>query len=116
MKLIRACLTTNLLNFKGRASRKEYWLLVLAFYVLILLIASFHEAFLGTRIALSILFLLTFTALISTTVRRLHDINKSGWLFFLRFIPFIGEIIFLILMCKKGTQGPNKYGFPSTIQ
>jgi uncharacterized membrane protein YhaH (DUF805 family) len=46
----------------------------------------------------------------SLTVRRLHDINLSGYFYLTQFIPFIGMAIFLILMLIKGTDGPNRYG------
>ena len=44
------------------------------------------------------------------TVRRLHDVGKSGWFIFIVFIPFIGAIWLLVLNCKNGEVGENKYG------
>ena len=39
---------------------------------------------------------------IAFVVRRLHDINKSGWYFFISFVPLIGFIWLFVLLCKKG--------------
>ena len=44
-------------------------------------------------------------------VRRLHDLNESGWYVLLTFAPF-GQLLILWLMFKKGTSGINKYGEP----
>ena len=54
--------------------------------------------------------LIVLPPLISVTVRRLHDIDKSGWFMLLGLIPPIGFIILLYLLAQKGTEGPNKYG------
>lgn len=48
----------------------------------------------------------------SFAVRRLHDMNWSGWLVFVLFIPFVGTIFGLIMLFKKGTDGHNTYGPP----
>ncbi|MDR2812554.1 MAG: DUF805 domain-containing protein [Puniceicoccales bacterium] len=62
------------------------------------------------------LFLLLLSTFIYTipsfavTIRRLHDINLSGYFYLMQFIPFIGMAIFLVLMLIKGTDGPNRYG------
>jgi uncharacterized membrane protein YhaH (DUF805 family) len=43
-------------------------------------------------------------------VRRLHDIDKSGWWFFIGLIPIIGAIWLLVLLCMEGNAGDNSYG------
>ena len=47
---------------------------------------------------------------LAVTIRRLHDIGKSGWWYFITLIPIIGGIILLIWMCQDGEHNPNKYG------
>ena len=44
------------------------------------------------------------------TVRRLHDISKSGWWVLIAFIPVVGPIVLLILMCLNSPPGSNAYG------
>lgn len=48
------------------------------------------------------------------TVKRLHDLNRSGWYWFLNFVPFVNIIMLLYLIFKPGTAGANDYG-PGTM-
>lgn len=50
----------------------------------------------------------------ATAVRRLNDLNRSGWLSLLLFLPVIGLILYLYLMFAPGTPGRNDYGLPAT--
>jgi uncharacterized membrane protein YhaH (DUF805 family) len=45
-------------------------------------------------------------------VRRLHDMNKSGWFTLLYFVPVVGYGFPLVLMFFRGTNGSNDYGEP----
>ena len=47
---------------------------------------------------------------LALTIRRLHDIDKSGWSILFGLIPFVGGIILLIWYLSKGTDGPNRFG------
>ena len=47
---------------------------------------------------------------IAVSVRRLHDIGKSGWFLFISLIPIIGSIWLVVLFCTDGTAGENEYG------
>ena len=47
---------------------------------------------------------------LAVSVRRLHDIGKSGWWMFIVLIPIIGAIWLLVLVCTAGTPGSNAYG------
>jgi uncharacterized membrane protein YhaH (DUF805 family) len=46
----------------------------------------------------------------AVTVRRLHDIDMSGWWILISFIPLIGGILLLVWTCQRGTQGANRFG------
>ena len=43
-------------------------------------------------------------------VKRLHDLNKSGWLILLCCVPIVGWIFALYMLFADGTVGPNPYG------
>ena len=58
----------------------------------------------------SLLFLIAIIPFISATVRRLHDIGKSGCYIFIGFIPLLGQIYLLFLLCKDSNEGNNEYG------
>jgi uncharacterized membrane protein YhaH (DUF805 family) len=47
---------------------------------------------------------------LAVTVRRLHDVGKSGWWYLLAFIPLIGAIILLVWFCTDSQAGTNKWG------
>jgi uncharacterized membrane protein YhaH (DUF805 family) len=47
---------------------------------------------------------------LAVTVRRVHDVNTSGWFLFIVIIPLIGSIILLVKTIEKGTLGKNRFG------
>ena len=47
---------------------------------------------------------------IALMIRRLHDLDKSGWFTVLAIIPVVGLIFSVYLFCAKGTDGWNRYG------
>lgn len=46
----------------------------------------------------------------AVSVRRLHDVGKSGWFLFILLVPIVGVIWILILDCTDGQPGENQYG------
>ena len=46
---------------------------------------------------------------LAVSIRRLHDTNKSGWVWFITFIPFVNFAL-LFIYCEEGTQGINRFG------
>lgn len=102
-------------DFKGRASRSEYWWFW-GFYVSILigiplLLFIVTEA-LDTAsspsisgIVLIVIYFLSVLGLlipfIAVSVRRLHDSGLSGWHVLWRFLPYIGWIVIFVLMLRK---------------
>jgi len=47
---------------------------------------------------------------IMLSIRRLHDLNKSGWFLLIALIPIIDIIFLLYIWLMPGTVGYNKYG------
>ena len=95
----------NYANFEGRACRSEYW-----YWVLVIFIISLLLDLIGLRVLQILLSLATIVPSFAVGVRRLHDINKTGWLVLLGFIPVVGWIILIVWAATKGTDGPNQYG------
>ncbi len=102
--------------FSGRAIRKEYWMFVL-FNILFFIVAMILDNILGTAIEDVgyglFYFLYSFAVLIpslAVSVRRLHDVGKSGWFLFIALIPLIGAIWLLVLMATDGNAGENEFG------
>lgn len=97
-------------TFNGRARRKEYWMYVL-FYTIFAFVGFIIDSILGRYGIISGIYgLALIIPTIAVTVRRLHDLGKSGFWYFISFIPLIGGIWMLILMCLDGQQGENQYG------
>lgn len=103
--------------FSGRARRKEYWMFVL-FNFIFALVASLIDLGIGLLTfaafgfgLLSILYALAvFVPGLAVSVRRLHDIGKSGWYYLIILIPIAGQIWLLVLLCTDSQPGDNKYG------
>ena len=60
---------------------------------------------------------LTWLALATVSIRRLHDIGLTGWIYLalcaatlIPFVNFLAMIAYLVLMALPGSAGPNKYG------
>jgi uncharacterized membrane protein YhaH (DUF805 family) len=51
-----------------------------------------------------------FLPTLAVAVRRLHDTDRTGWWILIGLIPLIGWIIYLVFMCQRGTEGPNRFG------
>lgn len=101
--------------FSGRAGRKEYWVFTLIMAIIYYVISLSEMAVTGQKapefsIAGTLFLLATLCPTIAVSVRRLHDRDKSGWLFLLFFLPLVGAIIMLALMIPKGTEGNNRFG------
>ncbi len=107
--------TVNFANFEGRARRKEYWgvkLFFLLFMFPIAILLGVLSAFFGEWIIYLtyVVMIPLFIPSLALSVRRMHDIGKSGWLVLLGLIPFIGGIILFIFYVTEGDIGTNKYG------
>jgi len=107
-------------SFNGRARRSEYWyfflfraLLFIAFYFSFVLLSAVPDpGFL--RWILTGVFAAVFVwislAGLAVFVRRLHDTEKSGWWFFLNFVPVLGNIVLLFWLAKDTLPFENEYG------
>lgn len=106
-------------DFNGRARRKEYWGFVLfycIFYFVAYIFAAIIDSIIGIPIFTAIIGLASLGAIVpalAVLVRRLHDIGKSGWWYFISFVPLIGTIWLLVLLCTEGVRDYNMYGAPT---
>src|SRR5215203_4637165 len=102
--------------FSGRSRRMEYWYFVL-FNIIVAVVLSLIDRLIGTFSAASNIGLLSgiyaLAVLIPTlavTVRRLHDIDRTGWWILIGLVPLIGGIVLLVFALLDSTPGSNQYG------
>ena len=100
---------SNYVNFAGRACRSEYWYWVL-FIVLAEIVTSIIDYVIGYQVTTTLFGLAVLLPGLAVTIRRLHDLDRTGWWFLLAFIPVVGWIILIIWYCARGTAGPNRFG------
>lgn len=95
----------------GRASRGEYW--------------KFHAVYFGCLDILGCLWFLSATVFwaavvsfalltalpcVCLSIRRFHDLNKSGWWLFSNAIPYVGPFVYIWFLVRAGDEAPNRYG------
>lgn len=124
-------------DFAGRSRRTEFWVFVLVVLVGQLLAnyvdsAARNPALLGRMRSAEALF--TLVALVPTaavSVRRLHDLGRSGWWMVVLAVPYalwlatasgsainsaallafaVAALVLLVLLVQPGQNGPNRYG------
>jgi len=89
----------NYTNFKGRASRAEYWWWALFTVILSILLSSISDSLgnLGS--------LVTLLPSIAVAIRRVHDVDRAGWF-------ILVPIYNLVLVLRRGDSGENRFGPP----
>ena len=141
---LKSSLKDNYFSFSGRASRCEYWKLHLCYVAINVVMGAFIASF-GTSMAspnaiggaafLLMLFVSAYfiIPLISVTVRRLHDLELSGWwslvsaiIVALLFVGVHASILWSVSLCLcitwmilafiRGTLGENEYGGDPAIE
>lgn len=111
----------NFLNFKGRATRTEYW-----FFTLFSLLCGYGmmiidrgvlgfgaEGGLGFTPLYILVTLVNLLPGLAVTFRRIHDIGRSAWSLLFVFIPLVGVILLIYWFCRKSDEAENAYGPPS---
>jgi uncharacterized membrane protein YhaH (DUF805 family) len=124
---------TKYVGFSGRARRSEYWwfslfsnivaLVVFGLALVVDLMTASADAgatdatglatggaLLVGLVVVDVLLLAMFLPHLAVMIRRLHDTNRSGWFYLITFVPIVGCIILLVVMCEDSTRGPNRYG------
>ena len=103
LKAIETCFK-KYADFNGRASRPEFWWFYL-FTILCYIVAFAINPVIGIVVELAL-----FLPFIAAASRRLHDINKSGWLQLIAFIPLIGWILMIVWCATDGEKKDNRFG------
>ena len=106
-------------DFSGRARRSEYWMFMLFTTIVEVLTTVIFTTIIPLTVEIdgsefSIVYLVACVIFIlpklAVSVRRLHDIGKSGWFYLISLIPVVGQIIFFIWCVKDSEECTNEYG------
>ncbi|SKA53781.1 DUF805 domain-containing protein [Enterovibrio nigricans] len=109
-----------LFSFKGRISRKKFWLGMLvmliqniAMFVALSMTFNMETNMPSTAgfVILAITMVLSIWEAMALYIKRLHDRSKSGWWVLIGLVPVIG-CIWLLIDCGflKGVEGTNHFG------
>ncbi len=109
---------TEFFRLSGRVNRLKYFA-----YTLVITVVCYAAAFwLGLLVGLTggtdatasflggVLGLGANVLIAFQVVRRLHDLDRPGWQYWLLLIPFYNIYLGLVLYFVKGTDGSNSYG------
>ena len=117
-------------DFQGRSQRSEYWWVALFNVIIAVVVGGLAFALGGNfetgeinpigMVLFGVLGLYGLSVIIPSIalfVRRLHDINQTGWIYlglvvagFIPLINLLASIAQIVIACIPGTAGPNKYG------
>jgi len=108
--------------YKGRTSRKSFWLFAVIHTILLLSVLGLiflsdalakgdTKSIYSTIETISSILLIPLYLFptLSITTRRFHDLNMSGWHQLYSFLPYIGGLILFIYMCYKSVDENNRY-------
>ena len=117
---VKVCLGKKYADFSTRASRKEcgffflfYFILCMVLFMINIMVGvmfedsiEVYQLMVGLSVIMGLLLIVPSHAV---CVRRLHDTGRTGWWVLLYFIPWIGTIALIIMLCQKSDED-NKYG------
>ncbi len=98
-------------DFNGRSPRAEYWYFAL-FNVAVVMVLAVLGAIIG-KLFMYVYYTYVLAILvpsIAVSIRRMHDIGRSGWWVLISLVPFIGSIWYIVLAALPSRLGPNQYG------
>ena len=102
-------------DFKGKTSRRQFWMGYLCFVLLLLTLFSIDVAIGEEMPICTLVDTLAFTVpFAAAAIRRLHDTGRSGWWFLIQYVPVVGPIWLLVLLARKGETKAQKVEFSYT--
>lgn len=98
--------------FKERSQRVEYWIFNVVNFVILMVLGGIGQVGgIEWVTAIAVLFVLILVLpSIAVTIRRLHDIGRTGWWWLIQLVPYVGPIVMIVFACFDSQPGDNKYG------
>lgn len=104
-------------DFKGRSSRSEFWMFTLVVFmggiVALILDTAIGNLQSGPPFITALWVIPHYIPALAVAVRRLHDIDRTGWWILIGIIP-IGALVLIVSYCQASTPGANRFGGATT--
>lgn len=98
-------------DVKGRIRRDRFWEAFVCNAFIVILLVMFSLRVGGVCEYIQIAYqTITTVPFVTGAIRRLHDVNKSGWFMLLSLVPFFGWIALAMLLCTASTPDRNRFG------
>ena len=111
---VRTCLKEKYYNFNDRAQRSEYWWFALFACGVTIVLSVLDNLIFNNASGYGIFSTIWGVAILlpylGVGVRRLHDLDKSGWWLLISLIPVVGFIILVFWFVQQGTGAQNRFG------
>ena len=111
---VRTCLKEKYYNFNDRAQRSEYWWFALFGCGVTIVLSILDNLIFNNASGYGIFSTIWGFAILlpyfGVGVRRLHDLDKSGWWLLISLIPVVGFIILVFWFVQQGTRAENRFG------
>lgn len=99
---------------KGRIGRATFFKRIFSIFALIILLSIFHKNNFGA-VMLFITFIIGYIGLTIQSIKRLHDLNMSGWWSIANFLPYFNILFLILISLLPGNANDNKYGAKNKI-
>ncbi|WP_417559547.1 DUF805 domain-containing protein [Marinomonas sp.] len=99
-------------QFSGRAPLEAFWMFFLVnclISLVFVVLESFFQAIWKIETLYSVL---VFLPMLSLTVRRLHDTNRSAWWLLVVLLPAVGMVVLLVLLALPSEPDSDFSNYP----
>ena len=106
---------SNYVAFSGRSNRGEYWWATLANVLISIALAVLDAMIFGVGpdsvgVLGGLFGLAALLPGLAIGVRRLHDIDRTGWWLLIGLVPLVGAIVLIVFFATRGENAPNRFG------
>ncbi len=100
--------------FSGTVSREAFWMFVLINCFISAVFVVLEILFDMTWKIEALYSLLIFLPVLSLTVRRLHDTNRSAWWLLVILVPAVGMVCLLVLLALPSESDNDDMNYPQS--
>ena len=94
----------NYANFSGRTSVRGYWMAFLVNFLVGTVLGAIVSAVPALSVITSLYALATMIPGLAIAIRRLRDAGKAWTWIFINFVPLVGWIIWIVMLCKPSAD------------